>query len=29
VAAGHDVPLVTRNPEDFTGLASIVTVVEA
>jgi hypothetical protein len=28
VAAAHDTPLVTRNPEDFAGLASIVTVVE-
>lgn len=28
VAAAHGIPLVTRNPEDFSGLASIVTVVE-
>ena len=28
VAAAHGIPLVTRNPEDFSGLAGIVTVVE-
>jgi hypothetical protein len=28
VAAAHGIPLVTRNPGDFTGLANIVTVVE-
>lgn len=29
VAAAHGIPLITRNPEDFGGLASIVTIVEA
>jgi predicted nucleic acid-binding protein len=28
VAAAHGIPLVTRNPEDFSGLVGIVTVVE-
>ena len=28
VAAAHGIPLITRNPEDFSGLASIVTIVE-
>ncbi|MBK6763486.1 MAG: type II toxin-antitoxin system VapC family toxin [Micrococcales bacterium] len=28
VAAAHGIPLVTRNPEAFSGLAGIVTVVE-
>jgi predicted nucleic acid-binding protein len=27
VAAAHGIPLVTRNPEHFVGLADIVTVV--
>lgn len=29
VAAAHGIPLITRNPEDFSGLASIATIVEA
>ena len=28
VAAARGIPLVTRNPEDFTGLAGLVTVIE-
>jgi predicted nucleic acid-binding protein len=28
VAAAHGIPLITRNPEDFSGLAGIVTIVE-